>query len=244
VLGCASCHQLSHGAEKFQPIEMETTCERCHQLVFDPRRPDRTLPHGQANNAQLLLREFYSDYALRGGFKEPAAAATDDTERRRPGSQPQITGGVSVNPRQWADSQAQRVADQSFGKVMCGKCHEVAFGVDNGPLNWAVVPATVTKDWLPRGRFDHSAHVDMLKCDACHAAKQSKAATDVLVPKIAVCRDCHGAENAENLVPSTCITCHAYHRPGQPLMGGRERRADWGELSPAAETGVSQPAGE
>ncbi len=228
TLQCANCHQLPHGAAGFQPIGMEGMCERCHQLVFDPRRPDRTLPHGQVMNAQLLLREFYSDYALRGGFEEQAPDVAGEAERRRPGSQPEITQGVRINPREWADSQAQKVADQSFGKIMCGKCHEVSTGVGLGPLNWAVVPATVTKTWLKHGRFDHSAHVDMLKCDACHAAEQSKSAADVLLPKIAVCKECHGDANATNQVPSTCLTCHAFHLPGQPLMGARERaRADW-----------------
>lgn len=227
TLECANCHLLTFGAASFQPIGMEGMCERCHQLVFDPRRPDRTLPHGQATNAQLLLREFYSDYALRGGFEELAPDGSEDA-RRRPGSQPEITAGVRINPRQWADMQAQKVADQSFGKIMCGKCHEVSTGENKGPLNWAVVPATVTKTWLPRGRFDHSAHVDMMKCDACHAAEKSAVAADIMLPKIAACKECHGDESAANRVPSNCLTCHDFHRPGQPLMGAAERtRPEW-----------------
>lgn len=222
-LECANCHLLAFGAASFQPIGMEGMCERCHQLVFDPRRPDRTLPHGQATNAQLLLREFYSDYALRGGFEEQAPDGGSENVRRRPGAQPEITEGVRINPRQWADMQAQKVADQSFGKLMCGKCHEVSFGKNGGPLNWAVVPATVTKTWLPRGRFDHSAHVDMMECSACHAAEKSSVAADVLLPNIGACKECHGDESASNRVPSNCLTCHDFHRPGQPLMGAAKR---------------------
>ncbi|MEQ1889458.1 MAG: cytochrome c3 family protein, partial [Alphaproteobacteria bacterium] len=217
TLDCNGCHQLTRGAANFDPIGMEGACERCHQLVFDPRRPDRTLPHGQVQNAQMLIREFYSDYGLRGGIndvQDPAAMS----DRRRPGEQTDITTQRQTNPRDWADQQAQRVADQAFGKTMCGKCHEVSTGPGKGPLNWAVVPAFVNKNWLPRGRFDHSAHADMLKCDSCHAAKTSKKASDVLLPRIAVCKDCHGGENASNKVPSTCITCHDFHLPGGPLM--------------------------
>lgn len=218
TLDCNGCHQLTKGAANFDPIGMEATCERCHQLVFDPRRPDRTLPHGQANNAQMLIREFYSDYGLRGGIndvQDPAPAF----ERHRPGEQAPVTAQRQTNPLEWADQQAQRVADQSFGKTMCGNCHEVSYGKGKGPLNWAVVPATVTRDWLPLGRFDHSAHFDMLKCSECHAVQSSKKATDVLLPKIAVCKDCHGGEKASNKVPSTCITCHDFHLPGAPKMG-------------------------
>lgn len=218
TLQCGSCHNLTRGAANFDPIGMEGTCERCHQLVFDPRRPDRTLPHGQADNAQMLIREFYSDYGLRGGIndvQEPADAAG----RRRPGEQAPVTTQRQSDPRAWADQQAQRVADMSFGKTMCGNCHEVSSGEGKGPLNWSVVPAVVNKAWLPRGRFDHSAHSDMLKCDSCHAAQNSKQASDVLLPKIAVCQNCHGGENASNKVQSTCITCHDFHLPGTPRMG-------------------------
>ena len=218
TLDCKGCHQLPKGAASFDPIGMEGACERCHQLVFDPRRPDRTLPHGQADNAQMLIREFYSDYGLRGGMND-AQDPAPETDRRRPGEKTAIASQRQTDPRAWADQQARRVADQSFGKTMCGKCHEVSSGPGNGPLNWAVVPAIVNKNWLPRGRFDHSAHSDMLKCDSCHAAESSKKATDVLLPKIAVCQNCHGGESASNKVPSSCITCHDFHLPGTPRMG-------------------------
>lgn len=225
TLDCKGCHQLTAGAANFNPIGMEGMCERCHQLVFDPRRPDRTLPHGQVQNAQMLIREFYSDYGLRGGIndvQDPAAV----TARRRPGEQAEVTPQRLTDPKAWADQQAQRVADQSFGKTMCGKCHIVSTGAGKGPLNWAVVPATVNKSWLPRGRFDHSAHLDMMKCDSCHAAQSSKTSADVLLPKIAVCKDCHGGENVSNKASSTCITCHDFHLPGSPKMGA-PRSAYW-----------------
>ncbi len=235
TLDCNGCHLLTKGAASFDAIGMEVTCERCHQLVFDPRRPDRTLPHGQVQNAQMLIREFYSDYGLRGGIDsvpDPAA----ESNRRRPGERADITPQRQTNPREWADQQAQRVADQSFGKTMCGKCHEVSYGEGKGPLNWAVVPAAVNKNWLPRGRFDHSAHSDMLKCDSCHAAGSSKKATDVLLPKIAVCKNCHGGEKVSNKVSSTCITCHDFHLPGAPVMGKSKAH----EKDPAGDAAVRQ----
>lgn len=252
TLDCDGCHMLTKGAPSFNPIGMEGACERCHQLVFDPRRPDRTLPHGQVHNAQMLIREFYSDYGLRGGIddvKDPAP----DTERRRPGELGEIPSQRQTNPLEWADAQAQRVADQAFGKTMCGKCHEVSTAPGTGPLNWAVVPATVQKNWLPLGRFDHSAHSDMLKCDSCHAAKTSKKANDVLLPKLAVCKDCHGGETAKNKVPSTCTDCHDFHLPGAPLMvparkaaqnAAQETVSDGPEGGPEMAQPVTQQAGD
>lgn len=221
VLECANCHHLPKGAAGFQPIGMEGECERCHSLVFDPRRPDQALPHGQVNNAQMLIREFYSDFALHGGMDD-VQAPPDGELRRRPGERQEVTPVTRSNPKEWADQQAQRIADQSFGKTMCGKCHVVSTGPGAGPLNWSVIPAMVTKNWLPRGRFDHSAHQDLLKCGACHDAEKSAKASDVLLPKIAVCKQCHGGEKASNKVPSTCITCHDFHLPGRPRMTARE----------------------
>lgn len=39
----------------------------------------------------------------------------------------------------------------------------------------------------------------------------SLCSADVLLPKIETCRQCHGGEQATNLVPSTCIMCHEFH---------------------------------
>lgn len=221
ILNCASCHTPQGDGASFVPIQMETTCERCHQLRFEPRRPDRALPHGRVNEAQLLLREFYSDYALRGGLDD-AAIPAPDTSRRRPGEQAEITPAEQSNPRAWADMKARQVANQTFGKTMCGNCHEVAFGPEQGPLGWSVVPASVTSRWLPRGRFDHASHSQQLECGACHKAETSARSSDVLLPKVAVCKECHGGEEAANKVPSTCISCHDFHLPGMPKMTGQD----------------------
>lgn len=235
TLECRSCHMLPRGAANFNPIGMEGTCERCHQLVFDPRRPDRTLPHGQANNAQMLIREFYSDYGLRGGVND-VRDPEPEISRQRPGEQRPAISQRVTNPLEWADSQAQRVADMSFGKTMCGNCHEVSSGAGKGPLNWSVTPALVNKEWLPRGRFDHSAHSDMLQCDSCHAAETSKKSSDVLIPEIAVCKNCHGGEDSSNKVASTCISCHDFHLPGTPRMGNTKA---W-RKNPDGEAGLMQ----
>jgi predicted CXXCH cytochrome family protein len=64
---------------------------------------------------------------------------------------------------------------------------------------------------MPKARFEHSAH-ETSKCTDCHAAPDSKKASDVLMPAIAVCRDCHmGAEKVTNKVASDCGTCHGFH---------------------------------
>ena len=39
------------------------------------------------------------------------------------------------------------------------------------------------------------------------------------MPDIANCRQCHGGEDAENLLASNCITCHKFHLDDQAPMG-------------------------
>jgi hypothetical protein len=78
-----------------------------------------------------------------------------------------------------------------------------------GPALPVVAPARVTPVWLPHAVFDHHAH-QMLACASCHPkALSSQETTDVLIPGIATCRECHfrGPHAAE----SRCFECHIYH---------------------------------
>jgi len=50
----------------------------------------------------------------------------------------------------------------------------------------------------------------MVACTSCHTkTEKSEKTSDVLVPGIQVCKQCHhaGAEEAE----ARCFECHAYH---------------------------------
>jgi len=55
----------------------------------------------------------------------------------------------------------------------------------------------------------------MAGCDTCHEAAKSKAASDVLMPDIETCRDCHGSgdphRNPPDKVLSGCTMCHGFH---------------------------------
>ncbi|MEY4838856.1 MAG: hypothetical protein RLZZ475_2715, partial [Pseudomonadota bacterium] len=49
-----------------------------------------------------------------------------------------------------------------------------------------------------------------------HAADTSKVATDLLIPDLKSCRDCHlgaTAVKTKKIVPSSCAMCHSYHVP-------------------------------
>ncbi len=74
----------------------------------------------------------------------------------------------------------------------------------------------LTESFFIHANFTHAAHqTEVTTCDSCHAASQSTAASDVLIPGIDNCRECHGSgfarRNDRAQTPSTCIMCHAFH---------------------------------
>jgi predicted CXXCH cytochrome family protein len=93
----------------------------------------------------------------------------------------------------------------------------VLTNTEGAPQELSVAPVKVAAVWHPKARFDHGAHEDVV-CADCHAAAESVESSDVLLPKIAVCRDCHGGETVSDRVPSPCVTCHAFHLDGMPPM--------------------------
>ena len=96
-----------------------------------------------------------------------------------------------------------------YGRGLCGECHEI---VDNKKTNsWDVAPVFVPTKWLPKSDFSHKPHKDR-ECATCHKAKKSEEATDVLLPPVETCQECHGGEFATTKVRSTCTECHSFHR--------------------------------
>ena len=65
---------------------------------------------------------------------------------------------------------------------------------------------------MPKGLFDHASH-EAMACTDCHAATTSEVSSDVLLPPVENCQQCHGGERASARVPSTCIMCHLFHQP-------------------------------
>jgi hypothetical protein len=66
---------------------------------------------------------------------------------------------------------------------------------------------------MPKASFDHAAH-KQAPCGDCHLAAKSNKSSDVLMPTIKECRDCHaGTEPVVGKVKSDCAMCHGYHMP-------------------------------
>jgi hypothetical protein len=88
--------------------------------------------------------------------------------------------------------------------AVCPYCHLVEKA---DPLP-RIVPPKIPVRWLPHSSFDHRAHRP-LACLACHPeAKKSTDTADVLLPKMAVCQECHREGGGAR---AGCVECHLYH---------------------------------
>ena len=48
-------------------------------------------------------------------------------------------------------------------------------------------------------------------CLSCHLAKQSKDSSDLMLPQMGKCEECHGDRPALERVAVQCVSCHSYH---------------------------------
>jgi hypothetical protein len=207
VLECKDCHTPTADGVRFQPVDMEEDCEACHSLVYDQVGSTfRTLSHGDIDQAEADLR------ALDRVGRRPVA-----TGRRRPGQFGE--GGIyysnfsAVTPTSLRSS-----ALNTDG--LCGDCH-LRGDPRQGPL--AVMPVTQIDRYMAHGWFDHQAH-EQEDCTTCHAAETSDRSSDLLLPDLASCRDCHMGEGAKAAeVPSSCAMCHSFHPPASGLPAAPRR---------------------
>lgn len=224
-LECKNCHQPAADGVRIKAVEMERDCAMCHSLAFENVGGiTRTLRHGEPDQVVADLTAYYRSTAPSRPLQLGGMA------RRRPG---QYADGqvyniyfreVAVRP-----SRAQDAVRAVFSKGgACHDCHTV-FAPASGK-GWRVMPVTQTARFLEKGWFDHDAHAET-QCADCHtAATASKQASDMLVPGLRQCRDCHVGEGGARIVKvatataSPCAMCHEYHSDGgKPWQPDRQR---------------------
>lgn len=220
---CKDCHTPNPDGTTFKPITMKDNCQSCHALKFEPAASNREVPHGSVTEVLNTLREFYSYIGANRVQidKRPEFGAIN---LLRPGkSEP--TARFVASPVD-ARTMAVRAATELFEKTSCYECHQVTKvpgpGMPGTPgadmPQYKIAPIAKLHQWLPKAQFSHARHTSA-QCSECHDAAQSKEATDVMIPTIAICRDCHsGKEPENNKVVSDCGLCHGYHQASQGLV--------------------------
>ena len=175
-------------------------------MSFDPDDTTRTVPHGDPETVVQSLIEYYSARLL---GEDPDAV---EQRVRRPGQR--LSRADRDRAAAEARVEALAIAEDLFERRACTNCHTVT-RVD-GDVPWHVEPVELTTHFFSNAFFTHAAHqTEISACGDCHEARTSASATDVLVPGIENCRDCHGSgfarRNAPGQTPSTCVMCHSFH---------------------------------
>lgn len=226
-LQCADCHSVERDGVSFKPVDMEADCAMCHSLAFEQvGGVTRTLRHGEPAQVIADLTAYYRSTAPSRPLQLGGMA------RRRPGqyAEGQVYNiyfrEVAVRP-----SRASEAIAAVFSKGgACYDCHTI-FAPANGN-NWRVLPVKQTEVHFSKGWFDHKAHEET-KCADCHkTAPESKLATDLLIPGVKQCRDCHVGEDGAQLasirvddpVKSSCAMCHEYHMDGGPPWSPKPKK--------------------
>ena len=225
-LECSNCHKPEADGVRIKPVEMQRDCAMCHSLAFETvGGVTRTLRHGEPDQVVADLTAYYRS--------TPPARPLQlgGMQRRRPGAyaEGQVYNiyfrEVAVRPSRAAD--AVRAVFSKGGA--CYDCHTVV--APQAGNSWRVTPVNQTPRFLQKGWFDHDAHKET-DCADCHtAAIGSKQSSDLLVPGLRQCRDCHVGETGARLVKvetateSPCAMCHEYHSDGgKPWMPPRQRK--------------------
>jgi hypothetical protein len=214
VLACADCHVPDTAGTGFEPVTMARHCQSCHRLSVDPQAPERQVPHARPEVVAVAVREIYASLAV---DRFPVGLVTVNSLLQRPAGDPAV--GQATSAGRWVRQQSQATFNHMFAarNGVCKTCHAVHSEKPAGAraAQWAVTPIVTTERWLPQSLFSHAQH-KQAACGSCHAAPQSRHASDILIPDLASCRTCHaGATKDREKVVSRCDSCHGFHPPKQ-----------------------------
>lgn len=225
VLDCRDCHRPDTSGRKMLPVVMEKHCGHCHSLDLDENDLGKQVPHGELKAVYDTLKEHFSHQYL----EQVAMASTE-----LPGDQPRRPGGekrmLSIQQRKmaldWANQQSLSVAQDLIEDRVCIDCHQISRIPGNtGFEQWFVKPVVLNKKWMPLARFDHASHATKT-CTSCHKnAEKSKTSSDILIPKIKTCRECHAGGRDKVKLASDCVMCHQFHLPNRGLLDEEQRAA-------------------
>ncbi len=208
-LNCASCHSLNIDKKSYQAVNFESSCQRCHPLGFSSLNPNIEAPHSEPTKVFGFLRNFYANEAL---LKE-GTKLDNKNSRFIPRNLDNRSLELFFYRKEVIDN-SRKAEHELFSKISCSVCHDIANEpkiTENSSSFTASVPE-VRDSWLPGAIFDHSSHEDM-QCKDCHNnVYKSTLSSDILIPDVNNCKECHGDPGHATKLNSTCITCHPYHQ--------------------------------
>ena len=215
-LSCSDCHEQDGKGEYQLPITFEKHCVECHTLQFDPKTPELHLPHGDPVYVRSFLRSLniqYEEYArsklnltLRDQLNAYVLEKREDIEKLYE------TGENLERAVFFADMHGKLPGGEKVPVAGCATCHEVAEPKSNNATP-DIAKVSVPVRWMTLGSFDHNSHLKGLSCVDCHDVMKSQLTSDLNLPSIKSCIDCHSPKGG---IDHQCTTCHSYHKD-QPV---------------------------
>jgi hypothetical protein len=218
-LECVDCHKPAADGIYYQRVTYEAACQRCHTLQFDPANPQLTLPHGDVARLRTFLHSLTYQYsALDQQMAAVQGKVASPDEQRAFAVQQLYALMQRAHVQSPADLEQEIIFTgdpyKDHPPTMqrpffsgCAYCHQVTQPAGGGdPI---VTPPQMADRWLAHGAFTHAKHTSM-SCVQCHAASESRLASDIIMPPQVSCISCH---RANGMAPSNCLACHSFHSP-------------------------------
>ena len=225
-LNCADCHQQDSRGEYQLPITYSKHCAECHTLQFDEKTPGLALPHGDPYYVRAFLRSLNIQYEEFGRDVEGVTRREDliDYIRgKRAGIEGQYKTGEDLEQMVFFSDKGTKFADgQRAAFTGCVVCHDVkpAESINATPK---IEKVGVPVRWMTLGKFDHSLHQKGLTCLDCHDVMKSELTSDLNLPSIKSCIDCHSPQGG---IDHRCTSCHTYHNSSTPFTPLGEKPAE------------------
>ena len=234
TLSCKDCHETDAKGEYQLPITYAKHCADCHALQFDKDTPGLLLPHGDPFYVRSFLRSLSIQY-------EEHAKTTEGITLREPlrdyvqrkGSNVEKlyqTGEYMERAVFFANMKGEVPGGRRAPFAGCATCHGVTDPVlDNGAPVIAKVAAP--NRWMEVGRFNHSMHEKGMTCTDCHNVMNSELTSDVNLPSIKSCVDCHSPSGG---IDHSCVRCHNYHNAAPGSLFGEAAKPAAGKEKDAS----------
>src|SRR5579871_1426681 len=226
---CGFCHQPDSRGRGMAPVRYDQHCAQCHPLTVQIAAETQDgrvqhavqafcqepAPHGTPAMVLAVLRERLRLLAE----QNPTIGSNEETTeptRRIPGRQPMPP--APRTPSGWVDHQAAVLGRLLFDAPGgCRYCHlekQAARPAASLPeYKRTHLPAS----WFPFAKFSHARH-GLMPCSDCHdKARTSTRTSDVLMPSLPKCLECHRNQPGPGIhARADCLECHQYHAPDLP----------------------------
>lgn len=229
TLDCRDCHVRDGRGEYQQPVTYAKNCAECHSLQFDPAtaadkdKPGIQLPHGDPYYVRAFLRSLNIQYEEHARAHEGITRSEELNayvrEKKVAIEKLYETGENLERAVFFADMKGEMPGGLRAPFAGCATCHEVSEPTEESAA--PVIKKVSTPDrWMVLGKFNHDMHQKGLTCLDCHQVTTSKLTSDLNLPSIKSCVDCHSPKGG---IDHRCVLCHTYHNdkpdplsPGSP----------------------------